>query len=373
MWFPPAFGIDIPPFGGHIIALYCVIVAYAIVRYQFLDIQVVIRRSLIYSLLVTLLTIGYFGLVYGIEHLFQTTFGYHSIWISLGAFSLMALLFQPLKFWIQRLVDWIIFRAPQEEIARRMERLEERALQTEKLKAVSTMAAGMAHEIKNPLTALKTFGEFLPERNQDPKFLKNLHEVLISETQRIQNIVQDVLDFAKPRAPQLKPIGLEPLITSTVDFLSNELATRNIKWTIDCQHNGAVVQADADQIRQVLINLIQNAADAMSSPQTVRPELVSARKKDGSANSCGGEGERSMLTISTHVNNGHLELLISDTGHGIPKELLPKIFDPFVTTKSDGNGLGLAMVYSIIQSHHGSIHVESTPGQGTTFTVRLPV
>ncbi len=355
MWFLPALGIDIPPLGAHVVALYCVIVMYAIVRYRFLDIQVVIRRSLVYSLLVTLLTVGYFGLVYGLERILKTTLGYTSAWVSLAAFALMALTFQPLKTVIQRLVDWLIFRVPQEELARRMERLEEQALQAEKFKAVSTLAAGMAHEIKNPLTAIQTFADFIPEKHQDPEFVKKLHEVLTTEARRMRELLQDLLTFAKPKSPQLKPVDIGPLVASTVSMLSGELLKKQIQWSVDCRHNGASIHADADQLRQVLINLIQNAADAMPA---------------------GGK-----LSIATQAVNSHLELTVSDTGHGIPAALLPKIFDPFVTTKPDGNGLGLAMVYSILQAHRGSIRADSpthlpadgSVAGGTTFTVSLPL
>ena len=236
---------------------------------------------------------------------------------------------------------------PQEELAKKMERLAEQSLQTEKFKAVSTLAAGMAHEIKNPLTAIQTFAEFIPEKHGDPAFAQKLHEILIFESKRIQRIVQDVLDFAKPKTPQLQSVNFGPLVESTFNLLSGELLKRHIKWTIDCQHDGANLHADPDQLRQVLINLIQNAADAMPD---------------------GGE-----LKIATQTINNRLELTVSDTGHGIQPELLPKIFDPFVTTKENGNGLGLAVVYSIIQSHHGSVRADSQPGRGTTFTVSLPL
>jgi len=259
----------------------------------------------------------------------------------------MALLFQPLKIGIQRIVDLIIFRVPQEQVAKRMERLEDEASQTEKQRAVATLAAGMAHEIKNPVSALKTFAEFIPEKGEDPEFRKKLHEILTGETQRIQNIIQELLDFAKPKPPQLKAIDLGELVTSTTNLLSSDLNKRHIKWTLSCHHNGAQIQADPDQLRQVLINLIQNAADAMPK---------------------GGN-----ITLETRTLEGYLELSIADTGEGIPKELLSKIFDPFVTTKSTGNGLGLAMVQTIIKAHHGSIQAESTPGKGTTFILRIPL
>ncbi len=335
------------PFGLYIFPIYIGLLTYAIVRHRFLDIQIVIRRSLVYSLLISLLTIGYFAIIFLIESLFRDRLGYRSPVFSVLAFAIMAMVFQPLKIWVQRLVDWLIFRAPQEEIARRMERLEEEAKQTERLRSVATLAAGMAHEIKNPLTALQTFAEFIPERHRDRAFAAKLHDVFTTETRRIREIVQAVLDFARPKTPQLKPVDPERVIASTVDLLSNDLLKRRVKWTVDCQHNGATLQADPDQLRQVLINLIQNAADAMP--------------KGGS------------LSIATKSENGHVEMTVSDTGQGIPPELLPKIFDPFVSTKPNGNGLGLSVVHSIVRAHRGTIRAHSEAGKGTTLTVRLPL
>jgi signal transduction histidine kinase len=323
------------------------LLTYAIVQHRFLDIRVVIRRSLVYSVLVTVLTVGYFGLVSMVERVFQTTLGYRSVWGSLGAFSVMALVFQPLKVWIQRWVDWLFFRVPQEALVKRMERLEEQALEAEKLKDVVTLAAGMAHEVKNPLAAIQTFAEFIPERHQDAGFAKRLHEVLLTEMKRILGLVQEVLDFAKPKPPRWEAVELGGLVSSTVNFLSSEILKRRIQWSVGGRHDGAVVRADPDQLRQVLINLIQNAAEAM-------PE--------------GGT-----LTVTTERVEGAVEVAVTDTGKGIPGEFLRRIFDPFVTTKSHGTGLGLAMVQRIVQAHGGTIRVSSPPGQGTTFKVTLPV
>ena len=344
------YGICLPPiqpFGDYGVPIGFLAIAYGVFIYGLFDIQVVIRRSLVYSFLVTLLSVGYFGAIYLIEGLFQTQLGYRSSTISVAAFALMALLFQPLKIGIQQLIDWLIFRKPHEEMVKQVERLEQEVLQTEKLKAISTLAAGMAHEIKNPLTALKTFTEFIPEKQNDPIFLKKLYEVFTMETQRIQEVVQELLEFAKPKTPRFKSVNIGPIINSTVDFLSGDLLKRSIQWTISCRHNGATIQADQDQLRQILINLIQNAADAMPTGGT--------------------------LTLATQVNDGYLELAITDTGEGIPKELLPKIFDPFVTTKPTGTGLGLAMVQTLVRAHHGTISVVSTPARGTTFTLRFPL
>ena len=128
-WFPLCFNIPLFPIGGCFVWLYCLVVAWAVFKHNLFDIQLVIRKSLIYSLLITLLTIGYFGIIYGIERLFQNTLGYRSLGISLTAFAIMAVVFQPLKKSIQQLVDWLVFRSTQEELARRMELLEQQALQ----------------------------------------------------------------------------------------------------------------------------------------------------------------------------------------------------------------------------------------------------
>ncbi len=344
--FPLCYTDSFEPFGLHFVWLYCLFVTWAIFRYQLFDIHLIIRKSLIYSLLITLLTIGYFGVIYGVERLFQNSLGYRSLGISLTAFAVMAVAFQPLKTSIQRLVDWLVFRSTQEELGKRMELLEQQALQNEKLKAVSTMAAGMAHEIKNPLTILQTYAQFVTEKHTDPAFAKELQETLSTETRRIQGIVQDLLDFAKPKAPHMQPVDLAQLIQSTVNLFSGEFLKHEINCSVDCNFNSALLQADPDQMRQILINLIQNAIDATPS---------------------GGK-----ISIEGSTHNKEVVLKISDTGKGIPKHLLPKIFDPFVTGKETGNGLGLTMVYSIVQAHHATIQVDSAPGQGTTFTVRLP-
>ena len=206
----------------------------------------------------------------------------------------------------------------------------------------------MAHEIKNPLTILKTYAQFVTEKHTDPVFAKELQETLSEETGRIQRIVQELLDFAKPKTPRMQPVDLAQLIQSTVNLFSGEFLKHKINCSVDCNLNGALLQADPDQMRQVLINLIQNAIEAMPN---------------------GGK-----ISIECSVTPGKEILLkISDTGVGIPKHLLPKIFDPFVTGKETGNGLGLTMVYSIVQANRGTIQVDSIPGRYTHFSVRLPM
>ncbi len=344
------FGFYIPvlsPFGIYAVPLYSIATTYAVLQHKLFDFNLVIRKSLVYSLLVTTLTVSYFGLVYTIEQIFKTTLGYKSFWISLSAFAMMALLFQPLKVGTQRLVDWLIFRAPQHELVRRLEKLEQEARKTEKLKAITTLAAGLCHELRNPLQTIRTHAEFLPERYDDPVFRKRCAEVMRTEIGRIDEFLKQLMEFAKPKQPTLRQVEPHKILDSTLDLLSNEFLKRRIRLDKQYQANGARLHADQDQFRQIILNLILNALEAIG--------------RDGK------------ILVKTNQENGWFTLEVSDTGSGIDPKILPKLFEPFTTTKPDGNGLGLSIVHSIVLEHRGKISVQSQPGQSTTFTVKLPV
>ena len=343
------YGIYLPmvhPFATYVIPVAFLTIAYGVFAYDLFDINVVLQRSLVYSILVTLLTIGYFGFIYTIERIFQTTFGYGSAWLSLSAFALMALIFQPLKIGIQRLVDRAIFRAPHEELIRRVERLEQEVVRAEKLKAISALAAGLAHEIKNPLAAIKTFTENLGLRHEDPIFLAKFQKIVGGEVERINSIVQQLLDFAKPVPPKLTPLDMPTLIDQTLEFLNNDLVQRHVEVTRRYETNERVL-GDPQQLKQVMLNLFLNSLDAMN-----------------------GAGQ---LGIRIEVEGLELLVVFSDNGAGISPKDLPHIFEPFFTTKSNGTGLGLAVVHTIIKEHGGRIAVASDPGRGTTFRIYLPI
>jgi len=342
-FFPLCFNIPIPPIGGHVVWLYCLFVAWAVFKHQLFDIHIVIRRSLVYSLLVTLLTVCYFGLVYAVERLCQVAFGYHSVWGSVMAFAVIALVFQPLKVGIQRLVDWLLFRAPHEEMVRRMERLEQQVHHAEKLEAVSILAAGMAHEIKNPLTSIKTFAAYLPEKGTDPAFQQKFQRIVTQEVDKIDQIVRRLLDFAKPAPPHLQPTHVSRALDETLEFLSSECLKKRIQIERSYDPDDTI-QADPQQLRQVFLNLLLNSLEAMD-----------------------GTGGR--LSVTTATCNGQLTVAIQDTGPGIPNEHLTRVFDPFFTTKPHGTGLGLAIVHRIIAEHHGTIAFDSQLNHGTCCTL----
>ena len=344
------FGFYIPylsPFGIYCVPLYSIAMAYAVLHHRLFEVNLIIRKSLVYSLLVTTLTVSYFGLVYVIEQVFKTTMGYKSFWVSLGAFATMALLFQPLKVGTQQLVDWLIFRAPQHELVRRLEKLEQEARKTEKLKAVTTLAAGLCHELRNPLQTIRTHAEFLPERYDDPAFRKRCTEVMKTEIGRIDEFLKQLMEFAKPKQPAFRQVEPHRILDSTLDLLSNEFVKRQVRLDKQYRANGAHLRGDPDQLRQVILNLILNALEAI--------------------------GQRGKILVKTSQENGWFTLEVADTGPGIDPKILPKLFEPFITTKPDGNGLGLSIVHDIVREHRGNISAQSHPGQNTVFTITLPV
>lgn len=345
MWFLPALGVDIPPIGGHWIAIYCVIAAYAILRYQFLDIRVVIRKSVVYSALVTIFTLAYFTVAFVGERYFQSAWGYQSLALSLVVFAGMALVFQPLKQWLQTRVDRWWLPEPQ-AMARRLELLEQEVREADKAKAVGRLAAGVAHEIKNPLAAIQTFLSYLPQKRADAAFMAQFQQVVGHEVDRLQQLAQGLVDFAKPHPPQRQPVDLKTLIEQVLALTRADLADKRIQVDTAYHHNGTSLLGDAPQLSQALLNLILNARDAM--PQ-------------------GGT-----LTVTTRSTGQGVELALADTGHGIAPQDLPRLFEPYFTRKPHGTGLGLSIVQRILQDHGGTIAVDSHLTRGTIFTIHLP-
>ncbi len=222
-----------------------------------------------------------------------------------------------------------------------------RLLTQERFAAAGQFATGMAHEIKNPLSAIKTFAEYLPEKYQDPEFRSKFFRIVQSEIDRINTLLKDLLEFAKPAKPELEPVRIAVLLEETLTLLSSRLLAKGVELRRAFQENGLMIQADPKQLKQVLLNLILNSLDAMP------------------------DGGR--LEVSTQAREGWLILQISDTGCGIHSEHQHQVFDPFFTTKERGMGLGLAVVKGIVDRHGGQIFIRSDPGQGTTAELMLPV
>jgi len=348
--FFPAFGINIYPYGNFLVAVFPIVMTIVILKYNLMDINIIIRKSLIYSLLVTSITLIFFIIVLVSEHLFHQVVHYQNVTTSIIMVSLIALVFTPLKNRIQDLVDRAFFRATPLEMAQQNEQLLKEVSQSERMKSIAILASGMAHEIKNPLTPIKTFSEQLPSHLDDKEFLLKFSKIINKEVDRIDCLVQELLNFAKPSPPQLKQVNIHQLIGQTLDLLNNEIIRHKINLNTSFEDKNILINIDPQQIKQALLNIFLNAIDAMPNGGT--------------------------LSINTSVipaKTGIHTIIISDTGCGIAFKDLPYIFDPFFTKKDHGTGLGLSITYEIIKNHNGKILAESKIGKGTNFTIELPL
>ena len=220
---------------------------------------------------------------------------------------------------------------------------------SEKLASLGKLAAGVAHEINNPLTGVLTNASLLLEdlEADDPK--KDDVQVIVNETIRCREIVKRLLDFARQTKPLKKETNINSLIENIVLLVRNQTSFRNINIERHLAENVPDIMADSDQIQQVFINFILNASDAMPKGGTLK---IDSRLMD---------------------NDEYVEIKFADNGTGISEENKNRIFDPFFTTKESGTGLGLSITYGIVEQHGGTIHVESEIGKGTTFIVQLPI
>ena len=323
------------------------VISYAILRYRLMDINIVLRKSLVYSLLVTSITIVYFMLVWASERAFQMALGYQSFPLTISALLAVALLFQPIKNRIQAFVDRHFFKGTVDVLAEENERLQEELIKTEKLRIAGTLASGIAHEIKNPLTSLKAFTSFLEEKHNDPLFRKKFKEIIGQEINKIDQLVHNLLNFAKPHPPTFESTDIHKALDQTFGLINTSLASANVSLVRVYHRPNTEILGDASQLQQAFLNLFLNAMDAMPK---------------------GGE-----LRISTHTENGWLTIRIEDTGVGMAKEQLEHIFEPFYSTKESGTGLGLAITKRIIEDHQGKIKVTSTPNKGSAFEISLPL
>ena len=234
---------------------------------------------------------------------------------------------------------------------RRRKVMEAELLQREKLASLGKLAAGIAHEINQPLTGVLTFASLLKKKFQNDESTRNDLEIIVRETTRIRRIVQGVLDFARETPVQKKPIRIEQVLNQTLQIVEHQERFFGINLIREYGDDVPEVAVDIGQMEQVVLNIILNAVGVM----------------DGSGT----------LTLRTRKTDKWVEIDFEDTGPGMPPEILDKIFDPFFTTKDStegtGMGLGLAISYGIVNNHDGQIHVKSKVGEGTTFTIKLPL
>jgi PAS domain S-box-containing protein len=244
-----------------------------------------------------------------------------------------------------------------------LKRLEMQIRRSDRLASLGTLSAGMAHEIKNPLVSIKTFAQLLPERYQDSDFRETFFSLIGHEVDRIDSLVNQLLRFARPAKPLLKPMHVHEILEKALLLVGHRLYQKDVKLTRSWQAEIDTIHADADQIEQVFLNFFLNALDAMKSggSLTVATEIGSTERWP-TARAGDPTDVREILRIT-----------VEDDGSGIKPEDVPHVFDPFFTTKDYGTGLGLSVVHGIVQEHGGQIEVESELDRGTSFHILLPL
>ncbi len=242
-------------------------------------------------------------------------------------------------------------RTQLEDTFQRLKTTQAQLIQSEKLSGIGEFVAGVAHELNNPLTTVTGFAELLKQQaGSDPTQQRYL-DLICKSAQRCHKIVQALLSFARRHQPERKAVSLNALVESALEIVAYPLRTSNIEVRTRLAPDLPPAWADPHQIQQVLLNLINNARQAIES-----------------------HAPRGWIQITTQACGERLRLSVQDSGPGIAPEHLPKIFNPFFTTKEvgKGTGLGLSLCYGIIQEHGGTIQAISPPGQGATFLIELP-
>jgi len=225
--------------------------------------------------------------------------------------------------------------------------LEQQVIVSEKLSAIGKLAAGLAHEIRNPLTTIMGFVQITRSRPLDPVTTRYMGYVQ-EELERVKNLVSDFVTMSKPSVPIVKPIEINAFLDSVLRFMEGHATLHDIRFTRSYHtSNQDILNADTAQIKQVLINMLQNAVEASEPNETV--------------------------TLKTRKQDNCLIITVSDNGIGISPENMTKIQNPFFTTKDNGTGLGLSVSYRIINNHNGEITIDSRLGVGTDFNIHLPL
>lgn len=229
---------------------------------------------------------------------------------------------------------------------REVRRLEAEVRRKDKLAALGKLAAGVAHEIRNPLSSIKGMATFFADQFSEGSEAKAAAGVMVQEVDRLNRAVSELLDFSRPTDLNCQPTDLASLLNRSIQLVNQDAVNQNVTVDLDLADDICPVHIDPDRLTQCLLNLYLNAIQAMTEGGTLR-------------------------VFCDMESNRYARICVSDTGPGIAADHLGRIFDPYFTTKNKGTGLGLAVVHKIIDAHHAHLSVESAPGKGTTMMIRL--
>jgi len=227
-----------------------------------------------------------------------------------------------------------------------LRQLEKEAVKNRHLASIASLAAGVAHEIRNPLSSLKGFAVYFKERLAGDKEDEQMADIMIAEVERLNRVISQLIEFARPLQLKREKTHFPDLIQHTLSLIAADAKKNRVDVITETASNLPLLEVDPDKVKQVLLNIFLNALAAM---------------KDGGS-----------LTIKLVPGVNSIDVVVADTGTGIEKADLPHIYDPYFTSKPAGTGLGLAVVQKIMEAHGGAINIESTSGKETTVALRFP-
>jgi len=356
--FPLWYDIPVLPNTNILVSLYAFLFGYAMIRHNLMDINIVFKKGLVYSILVAIITGIYSLLVLGTGYLFQGFAGYQSFWMNAFVIFIIALAFNPLKDWVQHILDRQLFHGTLESLDAERQRLQQELFHKEKLAYVGQLASSVVHEIRNPLTTIETYLEYFPKKYQDKDFKEKFDRLIPKEIGRIKKLVNNLLSLAKQKKLVLVELNIADLIDSTLGLLEEQFEIKNIRIDKKYESTDLDIKGDEESLKQVFLNLFLNAIQAMTESGT-----LSVRVTGHGARGTSQTVERKPCTVIT----------ITDTGCGMTEYQLAHLFEPFRTSKEEGIGLGLSITKEIIESHGGAISAESEVDKGTTFIIELPL
>jgi len=283
--------------------------------------------------------IGVIEIIRDVSQDYQQVFKLQGLIVASCA-SIMGILFLILRFVVKQ-GERIIEARAEERL-----KLEEQLRRAEHLSAIGEMTAGVSHEIRNPLGIIKSSAQLMKKKMARLDSSSTIPDIIVEESTRLDHIIKDFLDFAKPKVADLRPCAIEDIIEKNLTFMAPKAKEENIRIIKDFQNNIPIIFADPTMLYQAFLNIFLNAFQAM--------------------------GDKGEITISTRHDAGLVHISFSDTGEGIDEDVLKKIWTPFFTTKETGTGLGLGIIKNIIEAHHGSIHIAAISPNGTRVEITLP-
>jgi Signal transduction histidine kinase regulating C4-dicarboxylate transport system len=232
-----------------------------------------------------------------------------------------------------------------------------RMYRADRLATLGELAAGAAHEIRNPLTSIRSTIQYLSSDFEGNPAKQEMIREVINEVERINKILRDLLSFARPSQLNLSEVDMQQVVNSTLLLVASTLKKQQVEVQFEYFTEDTVITGDMEQLKQAVLNIVLNAVDAMAENEGDSARILIIGMESG-------------IDLMTGIP--YLMITFEDSGKGIAEEELENVFDPFFTTKEEGTGLGLAIVYGIIQQHEGDVEVSGKPGEGTCFRIKLP-